>query len=357
MTLEVRTISDAEHRAYVTSQPTVALQQTPGWGRGFVNARTESVGWFDNGVLIGAGLFRYRGLPRLPMRSVAVFEQGPDIDWTGRRRTRMPLKDWTDPLIDHLRRRGVFTVRVNPTIATREWWGVDPGQVAARRDVVVHNEPADLTDAQTCSERLTTAGWRPQPNGAATFVAEVVLTARTSLERLPSPFGSRSILPGYQVSLGAREDLDAVQSAVKALHSGIATESAADLRERWAGLSSDDLAGVSLLVVRRGETVAYGGLMAVVGSRAWDLSPALPQPDADLPLVQVLRSHVIRVAREQGAKTLTVPTVVSHRHAPVAGPAPGWPPVHLSKLVGTWHFPVRATWHAALSPIVDRLML
>jgi hypothetical protein len=41
MPLQVRAITAAEHRAYVASQPSVPLEQTPGWGKGFVTARTE----------------------------------------------------------------------------------------------------------------------------------------------------------------------------------------------------------------------------------------------------------------------------------------------------------------------------
>jgi hypothetical protein len=354
--LTVRTITAGEHRAYVASQPAVALQQTPGWGRGFVAARTESIGWFEDERLIGAGLFRYRSLPRLPMRSVAVFEVGPDIDWTGRRRPNLELQAWTDPLIDHLRDRGVFTARINPAIAQREWWGVDPAQRSDSSAVVVHRAPAPRAEASTTTERLRSAGWRSLTNAAGVFTAEVALR-----DPLPGSDSDRrrsgALLPGYDVRVGTPDDLDTVAAAVAAAHPGIEMPSSRALRQRWEGLASDDLAGVSLIVIDQGDEPAYGGLFAIVGHKAYDLSPPLPQPDADRPEVQILRSQVMQAARRAGAVALTVPTVTPHRRAPVSAPAPGWPPAHLRELIGTWQFAVRSTWHSALAPIVDRLVL
>lgn len=354
MTLQVRTITAEEHRVYVAARSSVPLEQTPGWGRGFVTARTESVGWFDGGVLLGAGMVRYRSLPRLPMRSVAVFEAGPDIDWTGRRRIHYGLADWLDPLARHLHDRGVFTARVNPPIAAREWWRFDPRTVAATKDVVLHREREPLQDSRTTTARLRDAGWRLLPTATPAFVAEVVLTADDS----PGRSGSGStVAPGYAVRTGTPDDLEAVHAALASAHPGIPMPSAKDLAQRWRGLTSDDFAGVTLLVVERAGRIVYGGLLAVVGDRAWDLSVALPLPDADGDAVQLLRRHVMQRARQQGARTLTVPTVVPQRRAPARSPAPGWPPVHLSEQMGTWQLGVRATWHGVLAPVVDRLVL
>lgn len=355
MSLTVRTISAAEHRAYVASRPSVPLAQTPGWGRGFVAARTESVGWFDDGRLVGAGLFRYRGLPRLPMRSVAVFESGPDIDWTGDRRPHLNLSDWLDPLVEHLRERGVFTARVNPVVAEREWWGFDPAEPATGQELVPHRPPAPMRDARVTGLQLDAAGWRPLRTAPDTFLAEVMLARRPT--RTAAGPGSREILPGATVRPGTPDDLPAVHAALVATHRQLPLPSQKELTQRWRGLADDDFAGVTLLVVESDGEIVYGGLFATVGERAWDLSTPLPQPDADLAVVQRLRADVVSRSRAAGAATLAVPTVVPERRAPVHAPAPGWPPVHLAQLMGTWDYPVRATWHGVLAPVVDRLVL
>lgn len=355
MPLTVRTISAAEHRAYVASRPSVPLEQTPGWGRGFVAARTESVGWFDDGRLIGAGLFRYRGLPRLPMRSVAVFESGPDIDWTGDRRPQLKLSDWLDPLVEHLRGRGVFTARINPVVADREWWGFDPTEPATGRELVPHRPATPLRDARVTGLQLDNAGWRPLRTAPDTFLAEVMLSRRA--DPAGADRGSRAVLPGSTVRTGTLDDLPAVHAALAATHGQLELPSEKDLAQRWRGLADDDFAGVTLLVVEHDGEVVYGGLFATVGERAWDLSTPLPQPDADLAVVQQLRAEVVRRSRAAGAASLAVPTVVPAKKAPVHAPAPGWPPVHLAQLMGTWDYPVRATLHGVLAPVVDRLVL
>lgn len=356
MTLTVRTITAAEHRAYIASQPTIALQQTPGWGRGFVAARTESVGWFEGHTMLGAGLFRYRGLPRLPMRSVAVFEIGPDIDWPGRRRPQLGLDAWTRPLVEHLRDRGVFTVRINPPVVRRDWYGVDPSQRSESNELVLHQGEAIRSEARTALERLRAAGWKPLSGADATFSAELRLADGTPAPRA-TPRDSTALLRGYTTRIGTPEDLLPVRDAVAAAHPGIPIPSAEELHHRWEGLASDNLAGVQLVVVEHDQNLVYGGLVAIVGARAYDLSLPLPQPDADRPEVQAMRAKMVATARAAGAQALTVPTVTSDRRAPVESPAPGWPPVHLSEQLGIWQFPVRASWHSALAPIVDRLVL
>lgn len=357
MPLTVRPIAAAEHRAYVATHPAVPLQQTPGWGRGFESARTESLGWFDAGTMVGAGLVRYRGLPRIPLRTVAVFESGPDIDWTGQRRPGRSLSDWTDPLVDYLRDQGVFSVRVNPAVSAQEWWAVDPAEPSTSKELVLRVDEPVRWDHERAAARLDTAGWSPMELLPPEFAAEVVVAAGVTRRRLSDLSGQGSLLAGFTVRTGAPEELELVHRAISGLHRGIPLPGVGELRRRWEGLASDDPGGVKLLVVEQRGDIVYGGLVAVAGDKAWDLSVAVPQPDADRPEVQVLRTHLLAHAAMTGSRALAVPTVVRDRRSPVRPPAPGWPPARLRRLIGTWQFPVRATWYAALAPIVDRIVL
>jgi hypothetical protein len=355
--LTVRTITAAEHRAYIAARPSVPLEQTPGWARGFVTVRNESVGWFDDGRLIGAGLFRYRGLPRLPMRSVAVFDSGPDIDWTGNRRPRLALSDWLDPLIDHLRDRGVFSVRVNPVIAHQAWSGIDPKQTSDSSELVPHTKALPNPEYVECTERLTASRWRSMSTAGLRYSAEVSLQAKRRSRKATETSTSTDLIPGISLRLGTLEDLPQVQAAVKRAHTGINIPSSQDLESRWRGLGSDNIAGVQLVVAERKGDIVYGALLATVGAHAWDLSEPLPLPDADMPEVAVIRSQLMQVAADLDADWLFIPTISSNTKGSIPEPAPGWPPARLRELIGPWHYPVRATWHAALSPIVDRLVL
>lgn len=355
--LTVRTITAAEHRTYISSRPEVPLEQTPGWARGFVTVRSQSVGWFDNDRLIGAGLFRYRGLPRLPMRSVAIFDSGPDIDWTGVRRPQLNLASWLDPLVDFLRDRGVFSARVNPVISRQGWSGITPDQKSESVALVPHVAAQESTDYSMCSERLAETRWRPMSSGGAQFVADVTLDRTPDSHEIPTTPASTDLIPGITLRTGTMDDIAAVAAAVSKAHARIRTPSTKEIESRWRGLASDNIAGVQLIVASRQSEVVYGGLVAVVGARAWDLSPTLPAPDTHLAEVVATRGHTMLVAADLGARRLVIPTTYPHEHATIPAPAPGWPPARVRELIGTWHYPVRATWHAALSPIVDRLSL
>ncbi|MCH9816215.1 MAG: aminoacyltransferase [Actinomycetia bacterium] len=357
--LTVRSITAAEHRAYVATRPDVPLEQTPGWAKGYVTVRNESIGWFAGDRLLAAGLCRYRGLPRLPMRSVAVFDSGPDIDWDGIRRPQYSLSDWLDPLVDFLRGRGVFSVRVNPAVRQRTWSGIDPSFRASTSALVPHVGTTPTPRASRTTERLRRAKWRPFQGAGHRVRAEVPLHQVRPQDR---PQAARSdstdLIPGGSIRLGTLDDLPEVQAAIRRAHPGLHLSSARDMETRWRGLASDDIAGVQLVVAERQGKIIYGGLVAGVGQHAWDLSDTLPLPDAELPEVAMVRRHMmLMTAGRMGADWLVIPTVIPQVRNAFPSPAPGWPPARLSELVGTWQFPVRATWHAALSPVVDRLLL
>ncbi len=352
--LEVRTISFNEHRAYVAARPRIPLEQTPGWAKVFVTVRYEAVGWFEDDVLIGAGLFRYRGLPRIPQRSVAIFDAGPDIDWTGARRPSLGLDEWLSPLVDHLRSRGVFTARINPPVNRRTWVGVSPTETSTSREVVPArpSEPDPMYAAVT--QRLRETRWRPLSSRPAHYVTEVGLHAHRGAAGSSST--SHELLPGITLREGSFEDLAGYQRSLRQRHPDIRVPRTSQFEARWQGLSEDDVARVRQYVAERDGEVLYGGMMAVVGDRAWDLSPSLPLPDASLPEVQIVRRHMLEQAARLRAHWLVVPTAW-HPGAQLPTAAAGWPPVRLRETMGTWHYPVRATWHTALAPLVDRFNL
>src|SRR5512141_2991988 len=65
VTLTVRPITAPEHLAFLREQPWASFLQTPAWATVKSEWRAESLGWFDGGTLVGAGLVLYRKLPRL----------------------------------------------------------------------------------------------------------------------------------------------------------------------------------------------------------------------------------------------------------------------------------------------------
>jgi vancomycin resistance protein VanK len=103
VTLAVRAITAAQHRAWVAGRPSVSFLQVPEWGDVKSGWRQESLGWFDGQRLVGAGLVLYRPVPRLPQRSLAYLPEGPDIDWLREEHPGIALDAWLAPLLAHCR--------------------------------------------------------------------------------------------------------------------------------------------------------------------------------------------------------------------------------------------------------------
>ena len=65
--LTVRTITPEQHldflRRWTAEGGAASFLQTPAWGEVKSEWRRESLGWFDGGDLVGAGLVLYRQLP------------------------------------------------------------------------------------------------------------------------------------------------------------------------------------------------------------------------------------------------------------------------------------------------------
>ncbi len=161
-TLAVRTITPAEHLAFIRSQRSVSFLQTPAWGRVKSEWRHESIGWFRDDApdaLVGAGLVLYRQLPRL-RRYLAYLPEGPGLDWAD-----LELSTWLDPMAAHLKSRGAFGVRMGPPVVTRRWdadavkKGVADDQISSLTDLPPTER--SQTGAAVVSQ-LRELGWREQ---------------------------------------------------------------------------------------------------------------------------------------------------------------------------------------------------
>ena len=157
--LSVRTISAAEHLAFVTSRRSVSFLQVPAWGVVKSEWRHESIGWFREDELRGAGLVLYRQVPAL-RRFLAYLPEGPVIDWDTE-----CLGDWVRPMVAHLKRNGAFGVRMGPPVTSRRW---DASAVkAGMADPAVRRldelpPQARETDGARVVSQLRELGWRLQ---------------------------------------------------------------------------------------------------------------------------------------------------------------------------------------------------
>jgi lipid II:glycine glycyltransferase (peptidoglycan interpeptide bridge formation enzyme) len=139
----------------------VSFLQCPSWGAVKSGWGSESIGWYRGTQLVGAATVLYRRLPRV-RRCLAYLPEGPVIDWFGER-TGIGIEDWLAPILQYLRRRGAFTVKMGPKVVARTWSATTLKRAMAdgahRR---LGEVPADHTDprADGLSEQLRTLAWR-----------------------------------------------------------------------------------------------------------------------------------------------------------------------------------------------------
>ncbi len=214
----VRTISAVEHLAFVNAQPSASFLQTPAWGAVKGDWRPESIGWYDDEELVGAGLVLYRQLPKIK-RYLAYLPEGPVLDWG-----RADLATLVEALAEHVRNKGAFAVRMGPPVALRSWSAdTIKKAIADSGSRQLSDVPADERTAtgQAVVEVLRSQGWRPLRSedgfaaGQPQFVFQIPLTDRSPDDVLAgmNQLWRRNIKKadklGVVVSRGSTDDLDA----------------------------------------------------------------------------------------------------------------------------------------------------
>ena len=156
--LDVRPISAAEHSAFIDSRGRASFLQTPAWARVKSEWRSESLGWWRGGELVGVALVLYRQVPKVK-RYLAYLPEGPVIDWSDD-----DLGVWLRPMVAHLKDRGAFGVRIGPPVVTRRWSAdqikagiADPA--VTRLGQLAPTER--LQDGARVVSQLHELGWRP----------------------------------------------------------------------------------------------------------------------------------------------------------------------------------------------------
>jgi len=157
--LTVRPIPESEHLDFLRGQRSASFLQTPAWGRVKSEWRRESIGWYDDQQLVGAGLVLYRQLPRVK-RYLAYLPEGPVIDWESD-----DLDAWLAPMLDHVKGQGAFGVRMGPPVITARWSAAQVKEGIARDDVQKLTElppTARSQDGARVVSQLDDLGWRLQ---------------------------------------------------------------------------------------------------------------------------------------------------------------------------------------------------
>ncbi|MEV0799508.1 peptidoglycan bridge formation glycyltransferase FemA/FemB family protein [Kribbella sp. NPDC050281] len=278
MTVTVQPIGAAEHLAFVWAQRSVSFLQTPAWGSVKTEWRSESLGWYDGGRLVGAGLVLHRPVPRLERYTLAYVPEGPVIDWTGE------IDAWLDPLAAYLKARGAFAIRLGPPVRTDTWCAAqvkegiaDPG---IERLTDLPSQRVDPVGARVTSQ-LRDAGWLLQSPengfgaGHPQYNFELPLAGRTEddllrgMNQLWRRNVKRSAKEGVEVTVG--EDLKAFHDLYvhTAERDHFTPRPLRYFETMVAAMSAEDPERIRLYGARhRGDLVA-ATIMVRVGAHAW----------------------------------------------------------------------------------------
>ena len=290
--LTVRTITAAEHAAFIAAQPSASFLQTPGWAQVKPEWRAESLGWFrdgpggpsstsgGDGELVGVALVLYRQLPRVK-RYLAYLPEGPVIDWHDD-----DLAGWLAPMVSHMKRQGAFGVRMGPPVVTRRWSaaqvkeGIADDAVRRLGDV----PPLERSrEGAAVVSQLRELGWRPQAveGGFAAgqpqhnFVIPLAGRSEDDVLKGMNQLWRRNIKKadkqGVVVEQGTRADLKAFHDLYvhTAERDHFTPRGLAYFETMYDALSAEEAGRISLWLARHEGDLVASTIAIRVGTHAW----------------------------------------------------------------------------------------
>ncbi len=162
MSITVKPIASEAHLDFITKRGSASFLQIPAWAAVKQEWRGESLGFFDDGTLIGVGLVLYRKLPKL-RRYLAYLPEGPVLDWE-----RPDVDEQLEALVRYAKKARAFAVRIGPTIIHRRWSAETIKEAVADDEVarLSEREPDDTSLAATrVLRQLQHLGWQTSEDG------------------------------------------------------------------------------------------------------------------------------------------------------------------------------------------------
>jgi len=313
--LNVRTISRAEHAGWVDSRSAVSFLQTPEWADVKREWRAESIGWFDAaGVMVGAGLVLYRIAPVIK-RSLAYLPEGPDIDWLDE--GGHGLDAWLAPLVAHCRAQGAFSIKIGvPVVAAS--WSADTIKNAIGTSARLSDVTPDVVIDKAVSLRnqLRKLGWKQESvdegfgDVQPRYVYTVSIAGKTD-EELLAGFNQlwrrnlkKAEKSGVVVREGGRDDLAAFHAVYveTAARDHFRPRNLVYFERYWDALSQQP-DRVRLFVAEIDGEVAASTLWVRVGQHAWYSYGASTTKHRDARPSNAIQWAMLRASRDAGCAT------------------------------------------------------
>ncbi len=311
--LTVRTITTAEHAAFIAARSSASFLQTPAWAQVKPEWRAESIGWFRGSDLQGAALVLYRQLPRL-RRFLAYLPEGPVIDWTAD-----DLSAWLEPMAAHVKKQGAFGVRMGPPVITRRW------SAAQVKDGIADDSVRLLTDVSPLERsregaavvsQLHELGWRPQAveGGFAAgqpqynFVIPLADKSEEDVLKGMNQLWRRNIKKaakeGVVVEQGTREDLKSFHDLYvhTAERDHFTPRGLAYFETMYDALSAEAPGRITLWLARHDGDLVASTIAIRVGTHAWYSYGASSTEKREVRGSNAVQWEMIRDALANGAE-------------------------------------------------------
>lgn len=312
--IRVRTISAAEHLAWVQAQRAVSFLQTPAWGRVKTDWRSESVGWFEGETLRAAALVLYRKVPKVA-KFLAYLPEGPALDWGDAR-----IVEYLAALRAYLSAQGAFAIRLGPTVVVNRW-GAETIKAAVADPAVTRlaevtpdvSEPLGPQVVGTL-ERLGFRSQAATDGGFATgqpqFVFQVPLAGRTEADLLAgmNQLWRRNIKKaaklGVVVERGTIEDLPAFHTTYleTAARDHFTPRPLSYFQLMMRELTAEDPDRMRLYLARHEGDLVAATLWIRVGTHAWYSYGASTSAKREVQGSTAIQWQMMRDALEAGAR-------------------------------------------------------
>ena len=365
--LAVRPISAEQHVA-VVEDASGSFLQTPAWAKVKNDWDAESLGWFDGESLVGAALVLYRRVPRTK-RSLAYLPEGPVIDWT-----QYSCSAITVPLLEHLRARKAFSVKMGPPVVARRWKAATVKAAIADGGVRRLGEvPADDSSqvADDITQALQSAGWRRKESGAGfgdfqpKYVFQVPLDA--DIDDLFSGFNQlwrrnirKAEKAGVKVRLGDADDLDRFHEIYRetATRDGFTARPLTYFQSMWQAMRSENPDRIRLYLAEHDGVLLAATTWVKVGSHVWYSYGASTSAGREMRPSNAVQWQMLQDAKASGAAVYDLRGI-----SDTLDPDDDLFGLIQFKLgtggealeyVGEWDYPLNKLWHAAFSLYMDR---